>query len=171
MYSPTISTTLSANAGALLILNVFSRCGRKSAAFQIWRTCHGVTSAYRAINSMLQCVASSGIRFVVRNMTLSTVFLSMTVGRPERGRSSRPLIPSASNRFRHRCTVFAVLVCAVATSVGVTPSLSCRMIFCAHDLTVRQRRGSTPLIQSCATFLGIRSDLAGRIPSDRHNLY
>ena len=48
------------------------------------------------INRVLQWVASFGIRCVVRNRMRSTFFGSIELGRPERGRSVNPCIPSAT---------------------------------------------------------------------------
>ena len=153
MYNPTISTTLSANAGSVLILNVFSRCGRKSAAFQIWRTCHGVTSAYRAINSILQCVASSGIRFVVRKNLVNDLFIDDC--RASRARTFQQSVNTLS--FKPISPLMHGLRCGPLCRGNVSACHSFTELqydSCAHNLTVRQRRGSTPLNQSCVGLFG-----------------
>ena len=54
-------TCFTTNLGSRLILNVLSRCGRKSAAFHTFITCRRLTRACLAISRVLQCVPSCGI--------------------------------------------------------------------------------------------------------------
>ena len=96
----------------------------------------------RAIERVLQCVASAGVVSNVSVTTLSTSASVILRGAPDRGSSTRPSKRRSKNRDRHFPTVGFDRFNSAATSVFVLPSAHLRTIRarCANAWAVFGRR-------------------------------
>ena len=137
-YSPTTSTTFTANSGSVDSLNVPAKCGLISNLRQIRPIVDGDSPLRSAIEARDQCVASSGISSSVAVMTSSTLSSRTDGGRPGRGSSHSPSSRCAANLPRHLPTVAGSTRRSAAACLFDAPS--------AHASTILARSASAWLV-------------------------
>jgi hypothetical protein len=122
-YNPTTSTSFSSNRGSVLTLNVSTKCGLSPSADQIPCTDAGETPTRVAMPRTDQCVAPSGVVWVV-NRTICAIFSGGIDGFGPRPLATSPNLvnPSTSNCLRHANTVGRDTSHRSAISTFETPS-------------------------------------------------
>src|SRR5664280_2780844 len=111
----------SSNRGSLDSLNVLTRCGWSSKAFQIRPIVVLDNPERLAIEARDQCVALRGVSSRVATTTASTASTLTVAGRPGRGSSTSPSRRSATNRLRHLPTVATAQFSCAATPLLSVP--------------------------------------------------
>ena len=117
-----MSRTFSTKSGSVESLNVSVRWGCRQKARQIRCTVAADTPEARAIERVLQCVASCGR---LSNVVVTTCVIrssSIRRGAPERGSSDRPSRRASAKRRRHSATVSRVTPIRSAMATLLSPS-------------------------------------------------
>ena len=122
------------NSGSFDNLKVSQRWGCRANARQMRPTVAALSPHTRAIERVLQCVASRGIDSRVVVTTRSTSASDTVRGVPGRASSSKPSQPDWRNRRRHFPTVTRVVPNSAATAKSLFPA--------ALASTIRARRAS-----------------------------
>src|SRR5438445_1045531 len=110
-----MSRTFSIKSGSFDSLNVSVRCGCRAKARQIRLTAVWLRPLVRAIDRVLQCVASRGVDSNVIVTTRSTSSSEIRRGAPGRGSSSSPSSRRRRNRRRHSRAVAQLISWSWAT--------------------------------------------------------
>ena len=127
--------------------------------------------ATRAMERVLQCVASDGALSSVSVTTRSTSASPIWRGAPGRGSSSRPSTERSRKRFRHLLTIYWVTPSSIATIVFVLPSaqVSTRRARCANSWAVVRLRLHLSTV-SCSSPVSVSGGI-GRTISTRQPPY
>ena len=120
--------TFSMKRGSADGLKVSVRWGCSAKARQMRLTVLWLRPERRAMDRVLQWVASLGVASKVNAITRSTSASSIILGRPLRGWSNRPSIRCSRNRERHFPTVSTHTRNSAATPVLLRPSAQARTI-------------------------------------------